>query len=208
MLDLVDMGFLVNRANRLILVDAGGRQLVGWVSTPGVWWGSLRSAAYTPEEVDLVLVTHLHSDHVAPHDAGRKRSFSQCGCFTSPRPKAPFGYRRNPRWLRRRRCCSRSSRVRSHTAAPYINAGKWNTFQWPPTNRRRIVNRPAACHTPGQTGMNFRVQGTTNSVWGATLHSTSIHCSIPRSQRFFDIDHTAAGRRGIIADKLAPRGVC
>src|SRR5258708_31073386 len=61
MLDVVDGGFLVNTGKQLILVDAGA----------GTWWGggalgrlagSLRSAGYTPEEVDIVLLTHLHSD--------------------------------------------------------------------------------------------------------------------------------------------------
>src|SRR6266702_2007695 len=55
-LDVVDMGFLVNTGKQLILVDAGA----------GTWWGggalgrlagSLRSAGYTPEEVDIVLLT-------------------------------------------------------------------------------------------------------------------------------------------------------
>src|SRR5947208_8892632 len=62
LLDVVDSGFLVKTGKQLILVDAGA----------GTWWhaealrrlpGSLRSAGYTPEEVDLVLVKHLHSDH-------------------------------------------------------------------------------------------------------------------------------------------------
>lgn len=63
MLDVVDSGFLVNTGKQLILVDAGA----------GTWWGggalgrlagSLRSAGYTPEEINVVLVTHFHSDHV------------------------------------------------------------------------------------------------------------------------------------------------
>ena len=53
MLDVVDTGFLVNTGKQLILIDAGA----------GAWWGggafgrlsgSLRSAGYTPEAVDIV----------------------------------------------------------------------------------------------------------------------------------------------------------
>src|SRR5882762_6360768 len=63
LLDVADTGFLVNTGKQLILVDAGA----------GTWWGggafgrlagSLRSAGYRQEEVDIVLVTHLHSDHI------------------------------------------------------------------------------------------------------------------------------------------------
>src|SRR5260370_36900931 len=63
MLDVADTGFLVNTGKQLILVDAGA----------GTWWGgaalrrlagNLRGAGYTPEEVNIVLISHLHSDHV------------------------------------------------------------------------------------------------------------------------------------------------
>src|SRR5260370_11504028 len=62
LLDVADAGFLVNTGKQLILVDVG----------TGGWWGgaafgrfagSFRSAGYTPEAVDIVFLTHLHSDH-------------------------------------------------------------------------------------------------------------------------------------------------
>ena len=81
MLDVADTGFLVNTGKQRILVDAGA----------GTWWGggafgrlagSLRSAGYTPEEVDIVLVTHLHSDHVGGLTTqDGKRVFPKCRCL-------------------------------------------------------------------------------------------------------------------------------
>src|SRR6266849_10677826 len=63
MLEAADTGFLVNTGKQLILVDAGAGTWYGGAAL-GHLAGNFRSAGYTPEEVDLVLVTHLHSDHI------------------------------------------------------------------------------------------------------------------------------------------------
>jgi len=57
----------------------------------GTWWGggalgrlagSLRSAGYTPKEVDIVLLTHLHSDHIGGLTTqDGKRVFPNCRCL-------------------------------------------------------------------------------------------------------------------------------
>lgn len=54
--------YLVNTGNKLILVDAGAAKLFG----PGLGniVDNLKAAGYTPEQVDTVLITHLHGDHI------------------------------------------------------------------------------------------------------------------------------------------------
>jgi len=52
LLDAADLGFLVNTGKQLILVDAGAGTWYGGGAF-GRLAGSLRSAGYTPEQVDL-----------------------------------------------------------------------------------------------------------------------------------------------------------
>src|SRR5258708_25469108 len=83
LLDTGDTGFLVNTGQQLILIDAGA----------GSWFGggtlrrfvvSLRSAGYAPEQVDRVLVTHLHSDHIGGLSTpDRKRLLPNSTSFVS-----------------------------------------------------------------------------------------------------------------------------
>ncbi len=54
--------FLVNTGTKLVLVDTGAGALFG--PTLGRLVASLKAAGYEPGQVDDVLVTHMHPDHV------------------------------------------------------------------------------------------------------------------------------------------------
>jgi len=54
--------FLINTGSRLVLIDSGAGELYG--DYCGHLPANLRAAGYTPEQVDEVLLTHLHADHV------------------------------------------------------------------------------------------------------------------------------------------------
>ena len=55
-------GYLVNTGAKLVLIDAGAGTLFG--PTLGKLVASLQAAGYKPEQVDDILITHMHPDHV------------------------------------------------------------------------------------------------------------------------------------------------
>ncbi len=190
MLDVIDTGFLVNTGKQLILVDAGA----------GGWWGggalgrlagSLHSAGYTPEEVDIVLATHLHSDHVGGLSTqDGKRVFPNADVYVA---KAESDF-----WLSAENAAKAPKDAQPFfqsaqaIAAPYIKAGKWHTFN----GSDRIVDGmqlvPLPGHTPGHTGYEFSSKGQRILFWGDIVHAQRVQLQHPEITATFDIDQTAA----------------
>lgn len=54
--------FLINTGNQLVLVDTGAGQLFG-PNAGGLLPQNIRAAGYQPEQIDAVLLTHIHVDH-------------------------------------------------------------------------------------------------------------------------------------------------
>jgi len=206
MLDVVDMGFLVNTGKQLILVDAGA----------GTWWGgaalgrlagSLRSAGYTPEEVDIVLLTHLHSDHIGGLTTqDGKRVFPNADVYVA---KAESDF-----WLSPEIAAKAPKDVQPFfqsaqaIAAPYIKADKWHTFSGaePIVDGMQIVALPG--HTPGHTGYEFSSKGQRILFWGDTIHAQRVQLQHPEVTAIFDIDQTAAAAtRNQLLSKLAREDV-
>jgi glyoxylase-like metal-dependent hydrolase (beta-lactamase superfamily II) len=190
MLDVVDNGFLVNTGKQLILVDAGA----------GTWWGggalgrlagSLRSAGYTPEEVDIVLLTHLHSDHgggLTTQDG--KRVFPNADVYVA---KAESDFWLSPEIAAKApKDAQPFFQSAQAIASPYIKAGKWHAFSGsePIIDGMQIVPLPG--HTPGHTGYEFTSKGQTILFCGDIVHAQRVQLQHPEVTAIFDIDQTAA----------------
>jgi glyoxylase-like metal-dependent hydrolase (beta-lactamase superfamily II) len=206
MLDVVDSGFLVNTGAQRILVDAGA----------GTWWGggalgrlegSLRSAGYTPEQVNIVLVTHLHSDHVGGLTTqDGKRVFPNADVYVS---KAESDFWLSPEIAAKAPKDSQPFFQSAQAiAAPYIKAGKWHTFSGsePIVDGMQLVPLPG--HTPGHTGYEFASKGQKILFWGDTIHAQRVQMQHPEVTVVFDTDQAAAAAtRNQLLPKLAREGV-
>ena len=190
MLDVADTGFLVNTGKQRILVDVGA----------GTWWGegafgrlagNLRSAGYTPEDVNIVLVTHLHSDHVGGLTTqDGKRVFPHADVYVA---KAESDFWLSPDIAAKApKDAQPFFQSAQSIAAPYIKAGKWHTF----SGSEKIVDGmelvPLSGHTPGHTGYEFSSKGQKVLFWGDIVHALRVQMQRPEVTAVFDIDQAAA----------------
>ena len=54
---------VVNTGSKLVLIDTGNGDL--GAPTSGTWMANFRAAGFTPEQVDTVVFSHFHGDHIS-----------------------------------------------------------------------------------------------------------------------------------------------
>ncbi|QBE66874.1 MBL fold metallo-hydrolase [Pseudoduganella lutea] len=197
--------FLVNTGTKLILVDSGAGALYG--ADGGHLLGNLRAAGYAPEQVDEVLLTHLHADHVGGVALGGAAAF--------PNAVVRVNRRDATYWLSTTEQGKAPSFLRGMfdgamaSLKPYIAAGRFKPFDGAGQLEEGVTALASPGHTPGHTAYLIESDGERLLAWGDTVHVAPVQFPDPGVTVKYDSDaaQAAAHRRQWFAE-AAQRGDC
>lgn len=186
--DLSINTYLINTGDKLVLVDTGAGELFG-PKSGGRLIANMRAAGYQPEQVDAILLTHIHGDHSGGLSIGGKRLFVNADVYVDKRD-ADF-------WLSAKEEAANPERKttfqQSHqTVDPYVNAGKLKTFDGATKLFTGISSVPAYGHTPGHSAYMIESKGKHLLLWGDTIHYAEAQFPNPKISIEYDVDHDAA----------------
>jgi glyoxylase-like metal-dependent hydrolase (beta-lactamase superfamily II) len=195
--------FLVNTGTKLILIDSGAGTLYG--SCCGHLIDNLRASGYQPEQVDEVLLTHLHADHVGGIAPSGAIAFPNAIIRSS---KIDADY-----WLNDTNENAAQAFLRpmfegdKASLKPYIASGRYQPFSGDQEIEPGIRAISAPGHTPGHTSYSIESRGQKLLVWGDIVHVAPIQFPDPSVTVKYDNneDQAAKEREQIFADAAKQR---
>lgn len=195
--------YLVNTGTSLILIDTGAANLFG--PTLGNLLANLLASGYRPEQVDAILITHMHPDHIGGLVADGKPVF--------PNATVHVDHRDADFWLsdlkRQQATADRKGFFDGAMAAiaPYKSAGKFSAFEAPVALFSNILAIPSPGHTPGHTIYSIESRGQKLLIWGDLVDVASVQFTAPAVTIAFDNDgpETASQRKRAFANAAEGR---
>jgi glyoxylase-like metal-dependent hydrolase (beta-lactamase superfamily II) len=189
--------FLINTGTHLVLVDTGAAKLFG--PSLGNMLQNLKAAGYQPDQVDMILITHLHGDHVGGiTDAAGKPVFPKATIYTAQAESDFWLSQQNADAAPKER--QRTFQMARASAAPYQASGQWKTFSGNVELAPGIKAIDTHGHTPGHTVYAVESDGQKLLLWGDLLHAHAVQFARPGVAMVFDNDQkqAIAARRNIL----------
>jgi len=179
--------FLLQMDGRLMLVDAGCGTSMG--PTLGMVCRNLAGMGVMPEDIDTILVTHMHPDHIngLVHEDG-EATFPNAELLVN---EIELQFFLDP-----------DSPARSPDGEPQDFFGGFRRATKPYADRIRTVKEGPVMpgitaitqpgHTPGQTGWLVESGGDAVLIWGDVVHMPNLQFTAPEAGTILDIDREQA----------------
>lgn len=186
--------FLLRMPGRTCLVDAGtggsGGDTLGHVAA------ALASVGTAPDEIDVVLMTHLHADHAGGLRDGAGQAFYPNAELFVAEPEAAF-------WLDDGLPARAPDAIKPTIALATGAVGSYagRTTRFAPSGEvvPGITAVALPGHTPGHTGFLVESEGERLFVWADTVHVASFQVEHPDWTVGFDVD----GQAGVASRRRA-----
>jgi glyoxylase-like metal-dependent hydrolase (beta-lactamase superfamily II) len=174
--------YLIETGGRRLLIDAGGGVHMG--PNAGKMPENLAQAGVAPGDVDAIMLTHCHPDHILGIvDKDWNAVFSNAELVV-PELDERFWLRSDPSKIDDKYQKMEAERVQK-AAAPY--SGRMRTISGGEV-APGVTMVPLPGHTPGHTGYMVEGGGKKLFLWGDIVHLPTFQPARPDANLIFDVD--------------------
>lgn len=172
--------YLVNTGTKVVLVDTGTAGLFG--PTAGRVVSHLRAAGYTPEQVDEIVITHMHGDHIGGASS-----------VVFPNATLRLDKRDSDFWLSPEQVAKGGDGAKTVAALVkgFADAGRFKPFEGKQDGVEIVPGVkafPAYGHTPGHSNYLAESKGQKMMFWGDLMHVAAVQFADPSVTIQFDSD--------------------
>ncbi|MDH1406720.1 MBL fold metallo-hydrolase [Acinetobacter johnsonii] len=179
--------FLVNTGKSLVLVDSGAASCFG--SHLGSVLTNLKASGYQPEQVDTILLTHLHPDHVCGISNNGVANFPNATVYVSDDEAKYWLDPKQAAKLPKDKQASYLGTVEKikQAIAPYQAKQRFKMYQLgDQVQGFKVIN--TAGHTPGHFSYELKTKDETVVFIGDIVHSHTVQFDKPETAIDYDID--------------------
>lgn len=179
--------FLVNTGHSLVLVDSGAASCLG--SHLGSVLSNLKASGYKPEQVDSILLTHLHPDHVCGISQNGVANFPNATVYVSATEANYWLSSEQLNKIPKEKQAGYLATVEKikQAIAPYQAKQRFKTYKFGDQIQGfKVINSNG--HTLGHTSYEFKTTNETIVFIGDIVHSHSIQFDHPETSIAYDAD--------------------
>ena len=179
--------FLVNTGHSLVLVDSGAASCLG--SHLGSVLSNLKASGYQPEQVDSILLTHLHPDHVCGISQNGVANFPNATVYVSATEANYWLSSEQLNKIPKEKQAGYLATVEKikQAIAPYQAKQRFKTYKFGDQIQGfKVINSNG--HTLGHTSYELKTTNETIVFVGDIVHSHSIQFDHPETSIAYDAD--------------------